>query len=120
LEFIEQALAAEDRSSHPKCDNFGGALAARATLAWKSPWRSSISLRAGACCFSRIIDGEIGCRGVEIDKLTEQGIRVADETEIHASVLILEICFRAMHEAIFQTVSQEIGDGDGRPSVGNK
>jgi hypothetical protein len=84
LEFIGQAIAAEDRSSHPKCDNCGGALAVRATLAWKRPWRSSISLHAGAYCFSRIIDGDIGCSGVELDKPTEQGICVAAETEIHA------------------------------------
>jgi putative flavoprotein involved in K+ transport len=68
----------------------------------------------------RIIDGEIGCSGVDVDKLTERGVRFADETEIHADVLIQATCFRAMHAAIAQIVSREIGDRDGCPWAGNK
>jgi hypothetical protein len=95
LEFIGQAIAAQDRISYPKRDNFGGAPPARVTLARKRPWRSSISHSAGSCCFSAIIDG--------------------DEIEIHADVLIQATCFRPMHEAIAQTVSLEIADRDGCP-----
>jgi hypothetical protein len=45
---------------------------------------------------------------------------LADETEIHADVLIQATCFRAMDAAIAQIVSWEIGDRDGCPWAGNK
>ncbi|MBN9011413.1 MAG: NAD(P)/FAD-dependent oxidoreductase, partial [Rhizobiales bacterium] len=58
-----------------------------------------------------IIDGEIRVKsGVEIDGLTETGIRFADGEEIAADAIIQSTGFQSMHEVIAQIVSREVGD----------
>jgi putative flavoprotein involved in K+ transport len=66
-------------------------------------------------CSQLIIDGEIKVKsGVDIERLTERGIRFADGTDIDADVVIEATGFQSMHETISQIVSREIGDRIGR------
>jgi putative flavoprotein involved in K+ transport len=58
-----------------------------------------------------IIDGEIRVKsGVEIDRLTETGVRFADGEEIAADAIIQSTGFQSMHEVIARIVSREVGD----------
>ena len=66
-------------------------------------------------CSQLIIDGEIKVKsGVDIERLTEGGIRFVDGTEIDTDVVIQAIGFQSLHEVIAQIVSREVGDRIGR------
>ena len=61
-----------------------------------------------------IIDGEIGIRaGVEIDRLTPDGIRFTDGTELRCDVVIQSTGFQSMHEVVAKIVSREVADAIG-------
>ena len=66
-------------------------------------------------CSQLIIDGEIKVKsGVDIERLTERGIRFVDGTEIDADVVIQATGFQSLHEMIAQIVSREVGDRIGK------
>jgi putative flavoprotein involved in K+ transport len=66
-------------------------------------------------CSQLIIDGEIKVKsGVDIERLTEGGIRFVDGTEIDADVVIQATGFQSLHEVIAQIVSREVGDRIGK------
>jgi putative flavoprotein involved in K+ transport len=66
-------------------------------------------------CSQLIIDGEITVKsGVDIERLTESGIRFVDGTEIDADVVIQATGFQSLHEVIAQIVSREVGDRIGK------
>jgi putative flavoprotein involved in K+ transport len=66
-------------------------------------------------CSQLIIDGEIKVKsGVDIERLTEGGIRFVDGTEIEAEVVIQATGFQSLHEMIAQIVSREVGDRIGK------
>ena len=66
-------------------------------------------------CSQLIIDGEIKVKsGVDIERLTEGGIRFIDGTEVDADVVIQATGFQSLHETIAQIVSREVGDRIGR------
>lgn len=61
-----------------------------------------------------IIDGEIKVKsGVEIDRLTPDGICFADGAELAADVIIQSTGFHSMHEVVAAIVSREVGDSIG-------
>jgi putative flavoprotein involved in K+ transport len=61
-----------------------------------------------------IIDGEIKVKsGVEIETLTESGIRFADGSEIEADAIIQSTGFQSMHEVVASIVSREVADAIG-------
>ncbi|HEV7277386.1 MAG TPA: NAD(P)/FAD-dependent oxidoreductase [Devosiaceae bacterium] len=58
-----------------------------------------------------IIDGEIKVRsGVEVESLTESGIRLSDGTTLPADVIIQSTGFQSMHEVVAKVVSREVAD----------
>jgi putative flavoprotein involved in K+ transport len=58
-----------------------------------------------------IIDGEIKVKsGVEVERLTPDGIRLADGTELPADVVIQSTGFQSMHEVVARIVSREVAD----------
>jgi putative flavoprotein involved in K+ transport len=66
-------------------------------------------------CSQLIIDGEIKVKsGVDIERLTERGVRFVDETEINADIVIQATGFQSLHETIAQIVSREVGDRIGK------
>jgi putative flavoprotein involved in K+ transport len=66
-------------------------------------------------CSQLIIDGEIKVKnGVDIERLTERGIRFSDGTEIDAEIVIQATGFLSLHETIAQIVSREVGDRIGK------
>jgi putative flavoprotein involved in K+ transport len=66
-------------------------------------------------CSQLIIDNEIKVKsGVDIERLTERGLRFVDGTELDADVVIQATGFHSMHETIAQIVSREVGDRIGR------
>jgi putative flavoprotein involved in K+ transport len=52
--------------------------------------------------------------GVDIERLTERGVRFVDETEINADIVIQATGFQSLHETIAQIVSREAGDRIGK------
>jgi len=66
-------------------------------------------------CSQLIIDGEVKVKsGVDIERLTEGGIRFVDGTEIDTDVVIQAIGFQSLNQVIAQIVSREVGDRIGR------
>ncbi len=58
-----------------------------------------------------IIDGRIGLKsGVEIDRLTPDGIRFADGTTLECDVIIECTGYQSMHETVAGLVSRELAD----------
>jgi putative flavoprotein involved in K+ transport len=58
-----------------------------------------------------IIDGAIKVKsGVEIERLTATGLRLADGTELPADVVIQSTGFQSMHEVVASIVSREVAD----------
>jgi putative flavoprotein involved in K+ transport len=65
-------------------------------------------------CSQLIIDGRIGLKsGVEIDRLTPDGIRFADGSEIACDVIVECTGFQSMHETVASLVSRELADAVG-------
>jgi putative flavoprotein involved in K+ transport len=72
-------------------------------------WGSGYYIDVGAS--QLIIDGEIKVKsGVEVERLTPDGIRLADGTELPADVVIQSTGFQSMHEVVARIVSREVAD----------
>lgn len=65
-----------------------------------------------------IANGKIKIKqGVEVDRLTKDGIRFADGTELAADIVVCATGYTSQRETIRRVISDEVADGVGQVST---